>query len=310
MGERKGQNKYYPPDFDYKKHKTLNAYHGTTALRDRGKKMSQGIIIIRFEMPYNIWCAGCDSHVGMGVRFNAEKRKVGNYYTTPIYEFDMKCMYCDGHYVIRTDPKNFDYEIVSGARRQQIRRLRNKDEMEEETEGKNDDLVYDKMKKLQHLHNDISSSKVVTETVTKLERYNERMKDDYRINSLARDIFRKEKKDTNEMIKKEEGWKHSLGIGHITLPAAKEIDQIKANAIVKTQDILNAYTKTNSSSTNKKDLLLKKIAMNSQRTNNTSLKRPLEDKKLINISKIIKKDSTITKSTNDNPLVVYSSDSE
>ena len=59
----------------------------------------------RFEMPYNIWCGGCNSHIGMGVRYNAEKSKVGNYYTTPIYKFRMKCHLCDNHFEIQTDPK-------------------------------------------------------------------------------------------------------------------------------------------------------------------------------------------------------------
>ncbi|KAK6021148.1 hypothetical protein OSTOST_13191, partial [Ostertagia ostertagi] len=47
MGERKGQNFYYPPDFDYKKHKNLNKYHGTHALRERAKKIFARIIVIR-----------------------------------------------------------------------------------------------------------------------------------------------------------------------------------------------------------------------------------------------------------------------
>src|SRR3954447_14713832 len=59
----------------------------------------------RFEMPFNVWCLGCNNHVGMGVRYNAEKKKVGNYYTTPIFEFRMKCHLCDNYYTIRTDPK-------------------------------------------------------------------------------------------------------------------------------------------------------------------------------------------------------------
>lgn len=56
-------------------------------------------------MPFNIWCLGCNNHVGMGVRYNAEKKKIGMYYTTPLYEFRMKCHLCDNYYVIRTDPK-------------------------------------------------------------------------------------------------------------------------------------------------------------------------------------------------------------
>jgi hypothetical protein len=47
MGERKGQNHYYPPDFNYKVHKNLNHYHGTHALRERAAKIGQGILIIR-----------------------------------------------------------------------------------------------------------------------------------------------------------------------------------------------------------------------------------------------------------------------
>lgn len=55
MGERKGQNFYYPPDFDYKKHKSLNRYHGTHALRERANKISQGILIIRLDIAIVNW---------------------------------------------------------------------------------------------------------------------------------------------------------------------------------------------------------------------------------------------------------------
>ena len=41
----------------------------------------------------------------MGVRYNAEKSKVGNYYSTPIFKFRMKCHLCDSHFEIQTDPK-------------------------------------------------------------------------------------------------------------------------------------------------------------------------------------------------------------
>ncbi|KAJ8503572.1 hypothetical protein ONZ45_g10746 [Pleurotus djamor] len=111
-----GFNKYYPPDYDGEKHKSLNSYRGKHALGDRARKIDQGILITRFELPFNIWCGTCNNHIGMGVRYNAEKKKIGNYYSTPIFSFRCKCHLCDGWFEIQTDPKNTRYVVVSGAR--------------------------------------------------------------------------------------------------------------------------------------------------------------------------------------------------
>lgn len=78
MGERKGQNKYYPPDYDPKVG-GLNKFLGTHALRERARKIHLGIIIIRFEMPYNIWCDGCKNHIGMGKLLNTLNTYVCHY---------------------------------------------------------------------------------------------------------------------------------------------------------------------------------------------------------------------------------------
>jgi len=37
-------------------------------------------------------------------RYNAEKTKVGMYYSTPVYQFRMKCHLCDNHIEMKTDP--------------------------------------------------------------------------------------------------------------------------------------------------------------------------------------------------------------
>ncbi|KAF8440291.1 DUF572-domain-containing protein [Boletus edulis BED1] len=111
-----GFNKYYPPDYDGEKHKSLNAYRGKHALGDRARKLDKGILITRFELPFNIWCGTCNNHIGMGVRYNAEKKKIGAYFSTPIYSFRCKCHLCDGWFEIQTDPKNTRYVVVSGAR--------------------------------------------------------------------------------------------------------------------------------------------------------------------------------------------------
>jgi coiled-coil domain-containing protein 130 len=110
-----GFNKYYPPDYDCKK--TLNQLAGTHALGKRARKSDQGILISRFELPFSIYCETCRKRLAQGVRYNAEKKKIGNYYTTPIWSFRMKCHLCVGWFEIHTDPKNTDYKIVSGARR-------------------------------------------------------------------------------------------------------------------------------------------------------------------------------------------------
>ncbi|KZT06121.1 DUF572-domain-containing protein [Laetiporus sulphureus 93-53] len=111
-----GFNKYYPPDYDGEKHGSLNAYRGKHALGDRARKIGQGILIVRFELPFNIWCGTCNNHIGMGVRYNAEKRKIGSYYSTPIYAFRCKCHLCDAWFEIQTDPKNTRYVVTEGAR--------------------------------------------------------------------------------------------------------------------------------------------------------------------------------------------------
>ncbi|XP_055839987.1 coiled-coil domain-containing protein 130 homolog [Episyrphus balteatus] len=196
MGERKGQNKYYPPDYDPKKG-GLNKFLGTHALRERARKLHVGILIIRFEMPYNIWCEGCNNHIGMGVRYNAEKTKVGMYYSTPVYQFRMKCHLCDNHFEIKTDPGNLDYVIISGARRQENRwdPLQN-EQVVPETKEVQKRLFDDPMYKLEHLAKDIKAGEDAKPVLEKLYERNENVWDDcYEANSKLRAEFRKQKKE-------------------------------------------------------------------------------------------------------------------
>ncbi|XP_060524136.1 coiled-coil domain-containing protein 130 homolog [Cylas formicarius] len=192
MGERKGTNKYYPPDYDPKVG-GLNKFLGTHALRERARKIHQGIIIIRFEMPYNIWCDGCKNHVGMGVRYNAEKTKVGMYYTTPVYQFKMKCHLCDNHYVIRADPANLDYVIISGARRQENRWDPTQNgQVVPETKETQKRLFDDSMFKLEHGSEDKSTSESAKPRLAKLfNRNEETWSDSYTANQKLRAEFRR-----------------------------------------------------------------------------------------------------------------------
>lgn len=74
-------------------------------------------MIVRFEMPVNVWCEGCHEHIARGVRYNAEKKKCGTYFSSDVFEFQMNCHLCGQRFIIKTDPQNRDYEFVSGLRR-------------------------------------------------------------------------------------------------------------------------------------------------------------------------------------------------
>lgn len=115
---------YYDPlRFDPKKRgrDTVNGLAGSHPLGERAKRLkSEGVLVIRFEMPYDCWCLGCGMHIARGVRFNADKKKAGNYFSTPIWEFSFKCTNgdgCNSQIVIRTDPQSSDYVFVAGARK-------------------------------------------------------------------------------------------------------------------------------------------------------------------------------------------------
>lgn len=223
MGERKGTNKYYPPDFDPAKHGSLNGYHKTHALRERARKLSQGILIIRFEMPYNIWCDGCKNHIGMGVRYNAEKKKVGNYYTTPIYRFRMKCHLCVNYIEMQTDPATCDYLIVSGARRKEERwdMAENEQILTTEREEK-EKLETDAMYKLDHGGKDRQKLTKALPSLSEIQDYQAGWKDDFELNSSLRKKFRTEKKVLAEQEEKDNAVRLRMNLSIPLLPETKE----------------------------------------------------------------------------------------
>ena len=50
---------YYPPNWRPDFHGgDLDKFHGGHKLRDKAKKIDQGIIEVRIELPFPIWCLG------------------------------------------------------------------------------------------------------------------------------------------------------------------------------------------------------------------------------------------------------------
>ena len=96
----------------------MNAkFNKNGSLGKRANKLDKGILTIRFEMPFNVTCRKCDHAIARGVRFNAEKKLVGKYHSTPIYSFRMLTSCCANTIEIHTDPKAAEYVVVEGADR-------------------------------------------------------------------------------------------------------------------------------------------------------------------------------------------------
>lgn len=207
MAERKAVNKYYPPDWDPKKG-SLNTYHGQHYLRERARKLkTEGILIVRFEMPFNVWCEGCKQHIGKGVRYNAEKKHIGNYFSTKIWQFRMRCRMCSEWMEIHTDPKNSDFVCISGVKRKEetwkadesigVIKLIDEDEAEK--------LATDPFYKLEHAHEDKRKAKDNIPSLRKLsDLQDEQWNDDYKANYLLRKTFRTKKKEQDKEKRKNE----------------------------------------------------------------------------------------------------------
>ncbi|KAA8896347.1 hypothetical protein TRICI_006913 [Trichomonascus ciferrii] len=111
-----GYNKYYAPEHDDDK-RTLNQLAGKKhPLGARGRKYKEGIIVVRFELPFDIYCGGCERRFAEGTRYNAQKSKSGDYLSVPIWGFRLKCSHCGNSFVIQTDPQNAGYTVSEGAK--------------------------------------------------------------------------------------------------------------------------------------------------------------------------------------------------
>lgn len=121
--------RYVPPDAEGVLTANQASGKGHALGRRAAKLKTEGALVVRFEMPFAVWCDGCEAAsasksggprpqiIGQGVRFNAEKRRAGSYHSTPIWSFRMRHAACGGWLEIRTDPQHTAYVVVSGGRR-------------------------------------------------------------------------------------------------------------------------------------------------------------------------------------------------
>lgn len=197
---------------------SFNARTGTHPLGKRAHKADQGILIVRFELPFNVWCEGCGAHIGQGVRFNAEKKREGEYFSTPIFSFRCKTACCQNYMIIKTDPKNTRYIVESGARQQNLEWNPEENggfpihDDGKATSSSNTLPPLDAFSALEKSINDRTLAKTrFTRTEELQEIATARSSDPYTLNSALRSEFRKGRRERQVIAKRDEELKGRIG---------------------------------------------------------------------------------------------------
>jgi coiled-coil domain-containing protein 130 len=199
---------HYPDDWDPRQG-SLDAFQRRRGFehhfgKNRVKQLDKGILLIRFEMPFHVRCLKCEQRIAKGVRFNADKKQVGNYHSTKIWTFSMACTNCMNKIVIKTDPQNSEYICEEGIRKcadtWSAKDTETIELRDSETRAK---MQVDPMFRLEQTaetSEDKARGKAVKERLADLKDFQVERKDAYDLNSRARGIFRTRKKE----IQKEE----------------------------------------------------------------------------------------------------------
>ncbi|KAK4137489.1 DUF572-domain-containing protein [Trichocladium antarcticum] len=116
MSERKVLTKYYPPDFDPSLlTRARKPKGGAAAAAAAGPKVQT----VRLMAPFSLRCVACGEYMYRGRKFNARKEtpQGERYLGIQLFRFYIRCTRCSAEIVFRTDPKNQDYVVEKGARR-------------------------------------------------------------------------------------------------------------------------------------------------------------------------------------------------
>ncbi|OBT70688.1 hypothetical protein VF21_10303, partial [Pseudogymnoascus sp. 05NY08] len=206
--------RYVPPEFEGVT--SANALQKKNPLGSRGSKAHLGILTVRFEMPFPIWCTTCPrpTIIGQGVRFNAQKRKVGMYHSTPVWAFGIKHAACGGGIEIRTDPANTAYVVTEGARRRDTGEDKVMDGdtvvlTEKEREERRDNAFVGLEGKIEEKERVQGARERIRELIEVRRGWG----DPYEANRRLRGAFREGRKGREGEVKKVEGMKERLGLG-------------------------------------------------------------------------------------------------
>eukprot|EP01095_Lingulamoeba_sp_RSL-Kostka_P009941 TRINITY_DN3485_c0_g3_i1.p1 TRINITY_DN3485_c0_g3~~TRINITY_DN3485_c0_g3_i1.p1 ORF type:complete len:252 (+),score=73.78 TRINITY_DN3485_c0_g3_i1:144-899(+) len=190
MAERKVLNKYYPPDFDPSKlpkiKKPKNAQHK-----------------VRIMIPFTACCMTCGTFMYAGKKFNARKETVlgEDYVGIKIFRFYIKCPTCSSEITFKTDPKNSDYKMETGASRNFQPLKQNGRDVVQEVEEKNEER--DALAELESRTEESKNEMDILDALDELKSLNDRHIK-YNTEDLLKIRQKKLKKEEKKALKEDE----------------------------------------------------------------------------------------------------------
>ena len=214
--------RYVPPELEGTA--TGNQLHRKRA---PGSSGPGGAMTVRFEMPFAVWCAHCPQPtlIGQGVRFNAEKRRVGHYHSTPIFAFRIRHAACAGALEIRTDPQNTTYVVTEGGRKRDTGENKGDDASAPTilTPRERDDLRGSAFAKLERTIEDRARLAAARDRIGELEAASARAWDDpYERNRVLRREFRAARHERERDACDADDLRDRLGFGPELVPASDD----------------------------------------------------------------------------------------
>jgi coiled-coil domain-containing protein 130 len=217
--------RYVPPDLE-----------GTTSGNRLNKKRAPGALrkdgtqTVRFEMPFAVWCHTCNPHtiIGQGVRFNAEKKKIGYYFSTPIWQFRIKHAACGGVLEIKTDPEETAYVVTDGGKARDYGE--SKDQVREGEDGRPILTPQEREKRREDtfamLEGKVEEKEAVKDNAKRIEelyRSRERdWEDPGNVNKRLRESFRRDRKLHKREEEATESLRERLGTDMEILPETEQ----------------------------------------------------------------------------------------
>ncbi|KAL4869509.1 CWC16 protein [Aspergillus spectabilis] len=223
--------RYMPPDGEGQP--TFNSTK-SHPLGSRARHLkTRGALIVRFEMPFATWCTNCtpETIIGQGVRFNAEKKKVGSYYSTPIWAFRIKHTICGGWIEIRTDPGRAEYIVHEGGRRRDYGTSDDGSKVGEIVVGRKEGEVGDAFAKIEGKVEDKRAVDEAKSRILELQARQARDWDDpYAVSRRLRRGFRVERKLLESKERGKEALREKMSLG-IEIVDEVEEDGVRAGLV-------------------------------------------------------------------------------